>query len=110
MKNRTVSCRCGFGNKMLNERINLKLKNLAIVKAENMKIKGIEYFKYNKINFYQYKNFNTFISLLEKGKINITFMIGIYKSGKRFGQTHDRGTAFTIKEKDIDLLYDKYII
>ncbi len=93
--------------KMLKQRLDLKLKCLAIVKADTKKINCVEYFKYNEINFYKLKSFDVFIDLIESGAINITFMIGIYKSGKQFGQTHDRGTAFTINEKNIELLYDK---
>ena len=92
---------------MLKKRLDLKLKYLAIIKAESLKQYKTEYFRYFKIKFYKFKSFETFIKLIEKGKINITFMIGIYKSGKRFGQTHDRGTAFTINEKWINLLYDE---
>lgn len=93
---------------MLKKRIDLKLKYLAIVKADSKKISNVEYFRYNKIKYYKLKSFETFIDLIESGIIDITFMIGIYKSGKRFGQTHDRGTSFTINEKAIELLYDKY--
>lgn len=92
---------------MLKQRLDLKLKCLAIVKADTKKINCVEYFKYNEINFYKLKSFDAFIDPIKSGAINITFMIGIYKSGKRFGQTHDRGTAFTINEKNIELLYDK---
>lgn len=92
---------------MLKKRIALKLKNLALVKAYSKKIDGVEYFKYDKIKFYKLKSFNTFIELIEKGKISITFTIGMYKNGKRFGQIHDRGTIFTINEKNISYLYDE---
>lgn len=92
---------------MLEKRLDLKLKYLALVKADSQKIKGLEYFKYDRITFYKLKSFNDFISLIEKGIINITFMIGLHKSGKRFGQIHDRGTTFSINEKQISLLYDE---
>ncbi len=92
---------------MLKHRIDLKLKYLAIIKAASKRINGTEYFKYNGIKFYKLKNFDTFINLIESGIIKITFTIGIYKKGKRFGQTHDRGTLFTINRKNIELLYDR---
>lgn len=108
--NQDLNLKISWSFKMLEERINLKLKYLAIVKAKSKKEGKTEYFKYDRIYFYQLKDFNTLIKLIECGKINITFMIGLHKSGKRFGQIHDRGTAFTIYEKDINLLYDKYIL
>lgn len=66
--------------KMLKQRLDLKLKCLAIVKADTKKINCVEYFKYNEINFYKLKSFDAFIDPIESGAINITFMIGIYKS------------------------------
>ena len=54
--------------------------------------------------------YNEFIKLIESGVITITFMIGIYKNGKRFGQIHDRGTSFTINEREIELLYQSYLL
>ena len=95
---------------LLQQRINLKLKYLAIVKAESKKIEGIEYFKYDEIKFYKLKSFTTFIDLLEAGIIDISFTIGIYKKGKKFGQTHDRGTIFSINRNHIKLLYDEIVV
>lgn len=108
--NQNIDLHTSWSFKMLEERLDLKLKHLAIVKAQSKKENKTEYFKYDKIYFYKLKDFNTLIKLIECGKINITFMIGLHKSGKRFGQTHDRGTAFTIYEKDINLLYDRFIL
>lgn len=91
----------------LEARINLKLKYLAIIKASTKWHHGIEYFFYNQANYYKIKDFNTFIDLIEKGVIRVTFMIGLHKSGKRLGQTHDRGTTFTINDKYINELYER---
>lgn len=92
---------------MLEHRLNLKLKYMARIIADVKKIDNIEYFKYDKIIFYKLKNFETFISLIEKGYININFNIGVYKSGLKIGKIHDRGVNFSIKEKDINLLFDE---
>ena len=50
-------------------------------------------------------NFGTFIKLLMQGKIYVDLRIGQYHNGNRCGQTHDHGTGFRIKEKDILLLF-----
>lgn len=92
---------------LLKERLDLKLKYLAIIKADTKFTDKTEYFHYNQIKFYKLKSFDTFLSLIEKGYITVTFKIGVFKSGKRIGQIHDRGTDFSIKEKDIELLYEK---
>lgn len=50
-------------------------------------------------------DYNSFISLLEQGKIYIDLRIGQYHKGTKKGQTHDHGTGFRIKEKDQPLLF-----
>lgn len=91
----------------LEERINLKLRYLALVRASSRIIDGKGYFYYYKINFYQYKGFETFISLIEQGIISVTFNIGYNKSGQRMGEIHDGGTYFSIDVNNINLLYDE---
>ena len=92
---------------MLKEKLYLKLKNLAVICADSKYIKGEEYFCYNDLKFYRLKDFDTFLDLIEKGKINICFNIGVYRSGKRYGQPHDRGVNFSIKQSDLLLLFDE---
>ena len=91
----------------LEERINLKLRYLSLVRASSRMINGEGYFYYYKINFYQYKGFETFLSLAEHGIISVTFNIGYYKSGRRVGQIHDGGTFFSIDVNNILLLFDE---
>ena len=93
--------------KMIEERLNLKLSYLARIIADVKIIDGIEYFHYEKIKFYKLKDFKTFISLIENGYINVNFNIGVFKSGPKKGKIHDRGTGFSISEKNISLLYDE---
>ena len=50
-------------------------------------------------------DYNSFVSLLEDGKIYIDLRIGQYHGGDKDGQTHDHGTGFRIKEKDQSLLF-----
>lgn len=92
---------------LIEERINKKIKYLALIKAKTKVINGKEYFYYKDISFYKMKDFSNFIKLIEKGIIIVTFKIGVYRSGDKKGQIHDRGTGFSIEVKDIRLLYDK---
>ena len=93
--------------KMLEDKLNLKLKYLARIIADVKIIDGIEYFNYQKITFYKLKDFNTFINLIENGYIEVNFNIGVFKSGPRIGKIHDRGVGFSINERNINLLFDK---
>lgn len=91
---------------MLREKYERKVKYLAYVKAKKKVINGKDYFKYTDLLFYKSYSFDKFIELLEKGKIRVSFKIGIFKSGNRLGQTHDHGTSFSILENDLSLLYE----
>ena len=91
----------------IKERLNLKLTNLAIIKVSSCIIVGKGYYHYDSINFYKIRDFDTFIDLIEKGVIEITFKIGVHKSGKKKGRTYDHGTDFSIDINDIELLYEK---
>lgn len=50
-------------------------------------------------------NYNSFIRLLEVGKIYVDLRIGQYHSGINSGKTHDHGTGFRIREIDQPLLF-----
>ena len=95
---------------LLKERLYLKLKKLAIITANTKTMNNKEFFYYNQIKMYKLRGFNTFISLIENGDIIITFKIGVFRSGKRLGQIHDRGTSFSIKLDKLDKLYEEVLI
>ena len=88
---------------MLKKRIFIKLKKLAIVFANCKKEGDSELFYYNKIDFYKFKDFDTFISLIEKGIITISFKVEMINSEK----IKSRATIFSINYSDLEKLYDK---
>lgn len=93
----------------LEQRISEKCKNLVFIDADRG-IKNNEiFFKYKKLSFYEIKSTNTFYKLIKDGIISITFNIGVNKSGKNFGQPYNHGINFSIREKDIELLYNKVL-
>lgn len=87
------------------ERIRIKIKKLALIEAYHKLIYGKEYYKYQYLKYYELKE-EEFIKAIENGKIEITFKIGIFKKGERFGQIHDRGTDFSIYIKNIESIYN----
>ena len=108
--NKPIDINVSWSIDMLRKKIYIKLRYLAIIKAKIRKVGGEQYFLYNKISLYELKSFDKFIDLIEMGVIVISFKISIFKKGPKFGKMHDRGTSFSIKEKDISYLYYDRII
>ena len=106
-KNQNISIGISWSFDLLKERINMKLKNLAFIRASSRIIDGNGYYYYNSIKFYRMKNFDTFLLLIKNGVISITFKIGYYKTGRRMGEIYDHGTDFSINANDITALYDE---
>lgn len=94
----------------LKKRLIIKLSYLAIVTVSLCRICGKRYYHYDKINYYKLKEFDIFIKLIEQGIIDISFKIGVYKSGPKKGMYYDHGTSFSINIKDINKLYDEITI
>ncbi|MEG1987183.1 MAG: MvaI/BcnI family restriction endonuclease [Bacilli bacterium] len=90
---------------LLKEKLERKLNYLALVEAKYMVIDSIEYFKYEKMTIYKNVNFNSFINLIDNGKVGVSFKMSAFKSGARYGQVHNHGTGFTILS---DFLPDMY--
>jgi len=90
----------------LKEKLERKFKYLAFIKAWPKLVKEVEYYKYYDIEFYQLKTFKEFLKLLEDGTIRVSLKIGMFHSGKRKGEIHDRGTSFEIQELDLEKLFD----
>ena len=105
-KNEKYDLNISWSYDLLKEKIKYKIKHLAIIDADVKTINGKEFFRYDRINFYKIKGFNHLIKLIDDGIINITFKIGVFRDGPRKGQIHDRGTDFSIKKKDLELLYN----
>ena len=91
----------------LRERLEMKLPYLAFVRASSCIICGEGYYHYHKIAFYKLRDFDTFIDLIDKGIIEITFKIGTHKSGPKIGKVYDHGTDFSIDVADIERLFEK---
>ena len=91
----------------LKEKVDRKLKYLALIKADTYHSFDLQYFKYYDIKFYMFRGFNTFLSLIENGTINVTFSIGCYKTGIKSGKMNNHGSSFDISEDDLEKLFIK---
>lgn len=90
---------------LLKEKLYRKLKYLAFIEAKSKFINGIEYFKYTDLHIYKLKDFYTFLELIEKGIIKVTFKIGVVRSGNKKGIINDHGTSFSISKQNLSKLY-----
>ncbi|EHM40155.1 MvaI/BcnI family restriction endonuclease [Anaeroglobus geminatus] len=50
-------------------------------------------------------NYDSFIKMLEAGKIYVDLRIGQYHGGSNNGKTHDHGTGFRVREYDQQFLF-----
>lgn len=90
----------------LENRLNMKLKYLAIVPVEKRKYGDDVYFKYHNFKLYKLKSFDCFLKLISTGDIRVNIKISFYTSKEKYGKIQDKGTSFEIDEKDIDKLFD----
>ncbi len=105
--NNLIDDKTSWSFELLKEKLERKLSYLAFVDADSFLSKGTKYFYYQNITFYKLKNFNTFLKLVEKGKISIVFKVGLRKSGENFGNSYDHGTAFVINKYNLPYLFYK---
>ena len=90
---------------MIKQKVETKLKYLAFVKADSKFICGKQYFNYYSLVFYMIRGFNTFIKLIEKDIIHVTFMVGVYRTGPKKGMMYNHGVRFDIREENLDKLF-----
>ena len=83
-----------------------KLDYVAYIKAEHKTEKGKEFFKFKEATLLSNLTFEKFIKFVEEGLILYDIRIGIYRSGKLKGKTHDHGSGFRILKKNIDKVFD----
>ena len=92
---------------IIKEKLERRLSYLAFVHADRKFEHNVVYFKYRDIKFYKLSSFDKFLWLIENGMIRITFRIGVYKSGRRYGEIYDHGTCFCIEDCNISRLFDR---
>lgn len=91
----------------LEERIMLKLSNLSLIYASKMKKENSQYFRYYKIVFYKIKDFDIFLDLLEKDRIEVTLCGRVSRSGEECGKQKNKNLVFKILKESVDELFLK---
>ena len=91
----------------LENRLNMKLKYLALIPVSKKIYFGKTYFKYHNLKLYKLKSFDKFLELIEDGTISVNMKISFYTSKEKYGKIQDKGTTFEIKEKDLEKLFTR---
>lgn len=92
-----------WSKKKLKEIFERKLPQIVYVKAESRGSGEDEEFWYKEAYLLGDPDWNSFVRLLNEGKIHVDIRIGQYPDGR----IHDHGTGFRIHPKDFDLLFQK---
>lgn len=90
---------------LLKRRLETKLNYLAFVSAKRNFFHNKVYFLYYDAKLLKLKDFETFLFLLEKGIIRVSFKVGVYRSGPKYGNYYDHGTSFEIRADDLNCLF-----
>lgn len=91
----------------LKNRLCTKLNFLAIIKGYPYIKEEKTFYKYTTMSIYKLKDFNTFLNLIEKDKIFITFNVDSFITKDGFVQLNDRGTAFKLYMENIEDLFTR---
>lgn len=83
-----------------------KINYLLLVLAEIKFIENERYYHFNNAEIYSEFNFERFLENIQNGGIQFDLRIGVHKSGKNEGKTHDHGSGFRVKKENFDKLYN----
>ncbi len=109
--NRVLDNSCYYTYHDIDFALQNKLKKLFVVSADTTKnAQGRELFHFSKAEIFENPSLNNFLVLLDHGLIMYDIRIGAYQSGTKKGKTHDHGSGFRIREKDLPNLYSTHDI
>ena len=94
----------------LKQKLENKLKYLALIHVWPKKVDNWNYFNYYSIDFYVLKNFSDFLKLLDNGIIKLSLKVDIYLDANNYGKMYDHGCSFSLSEENLTKLFYKYNI
>ncbi len=86
--------------------IEKKCKYIAYISAEDKVENGKEFFNFKKAVLLTGLTFDKFIVLVNGGIIVYDIRIGVYRSGKNLGKTHDHGSGFRVLKNNLSTVFD----
>ena len=99
--------RCFIFYSSIKNRINVKLRKLALIRASKRKIGFNLYFRYYKISCYELKAIDNFIDMIKKGVIKLSIVLRFSKSGFEKGKQKNKNMVFSINQDKIEEIYNK---
>lgn len=85
--------------------IEKKLDYIAYIKAETKKEKEKEFFNFKKAILLSDLTFDKFIQFIKEGLILYDIRIGVCRSGKMKGKTHDHGSGFRVLKNNLNKVF-----
>ena len=96
---------CYYTFEDLKKIIESKCKNIAFVTAKIRKEHEKEFFHFEKAMLLTGLTFDKFLKAIKDGNIFYDIRIGVYRSGKNKGKTHDHGSGFRIRKNRIKHIF-----
>jgi hypothetical protein len=97
---------CYYSFEILKKIIEKKCKNIAFITAKHEHRGKDEFFHFEKAVLLTNLTFNKFLDAIKNGKILYDIRIGVYRTGKNRGKTHDHGSGFRIKKTQIKEIFN----
>ena len=91
---------------VIKEIVEKKLDYIAYIKAETKTENGKEFFRFKKAILLSGLTFEKFIRFVKEGLILYDIRIGVYRSGKMKGKTHDHGSGFRVLKNNINKIFN----
>lgn len=83
-----------------------KCRYIVYITAETTEENGKELFHFKKAVLLTGLTFEKFIKLVKEGSIVYDIRIGVYRSGKNKGKTHDHGSGFRFQKHNLNKVFD----
>ena len=90
---------------IVKEIIEKKCDYIAYIEAEPKVENGKEFFNFKKATLLSGLTFDKFINFVKEGLILYDIRIGVYRSGKMKGKTHDHGSGFRVLKNNIPKVF-----
>lgn len=86
--------------------VEIKCDYIAYIKAKSKKEEDKELFHFDHVTVLSGLAFNKFLELIKNDVVVFDIRYGVYRSGKKKGQSHDHGPAFRIARRNLGKAFE----